>query len=163
MTILSEFYASATPDTAVHVIELACDAWAEPVVICSDYVDHEIVTEDARTLLAVATAMGVSLPKRNNSATQNLTFALDNVRGEVSQRLRAAQTQQAEVRLIYRAYFASDFTYPADGPLTLVVRSVTARGVHVEITAGLFDLMDYRWPREVYNSLNAPGLRYIQS
>ena len=162
MTVLSELYASGGTDVILHTIELFSGTWGEPIVLVQDYADHTITTEDARELVAQACGMDVALPKRDASGAQSLTFALDGVRSEATRLLRSAESAQEQVRLTYRCYLASDLSAPAEQPYYFIVRSFTAEASKIQVTAGLFDLIDLKWPREVYNSTNAPGLKYLQ-
>lgn len=161
MTILDEVYTAGGGDAILNTIELSCTAWANSIVLVSDFVEHDIVTEDLRLLTALPSGMAIALPKRDASGAQNLTFAIDGVRTEATNRLRSAMAAQAVINLTYRAYLASDLNEPADAPYYFVVRSFSARSNHVEVTAGLFDLIDMRWPRMLYNSITAPGLKYL--
>lgn len=162
MTVLNELYASGGTDVIIPTLELACDAWAKPFVLCNGFVDIVITTEDGRVLQATATGMDVALPKRDATGAQNLRFALDNVRGEAVAAMRQALADESEIRLIYRAYVSSDLGGPAENPANFIVRQFVARGSAVEITAGYFDLIDMQYPRDVYTDSFAPGLKYMQ-
>lgn len=162
MSALAEVYAQGG-DVILHTVELTSDAWGgAPIVLVRDYQDHTIITEDNRTLLARASGMDVALPKRDASGAQDIRFALDGVRPEATRLLRQAQDAGATVRLTYRCYLYSDLSEPAEQPYFMIVRRFTAQADHVEVTAGLFDMIDMRWPRELYNSVNTPGLKYYQ-
>lgn len=162
MSVLQQVYAQGG-DVILHTLELTSEAWGpDPIVLVRDYQDHTIRTEDGRTLLARASGMAVALPKRDATGAQNLTFALDGVRPEATRLLRQAQDAQAQVWANYRSYLYSDLTEPAEQPYYFIVRSFTAQADHVEITAGLFSFIDMRWPRVVYDSNTAPGLKYFQ-
>lgn len=162
MSILQQVYAQGG-DVILHTIELNSTAWGEaPIVLVRDYQDHAITTEDDRELVARASGMDVALPKRDASGAQNITFALDGVRPEATRLLRQAQDAGAEVRLTYRCYLYSDLSEPAEQPLYFIVRRFVAQADHVEVTAGLFDFIDMRWPRVLYDSNTAPCLKYSQ-
>lgn len=161
-TILSELYASGGDDVILHTIELSCEAWTNPVCLVRDFVNHTMITEDLRELEFVGCGMDVALPKRDATGAQNLTFAIDGIRTEAAKLLRAAIADQKAIKLTYRCYVFSDLTAPAEAPTHMVVRSYKAQSNHVEVTAGVFDLIDMRWPRRVYNSLFSPGLKYMQ-
>lgn len=162
MSIIETVYAAGSTDVILNTVEIFSDAWDDPIVLVQDNSDHEIITEDERTLIAKQCGMAVALPKRDNTGAQNLTFAVDGARPEASGLIRSAIRDQVPVYLTYRCYLLSDLSEPAETPYYLVVRSMQAQADHIELTAGLFDLIDMRWPRNVYNSINAPGLRYIQ-
>lgn len=162
MSVLAQVYTQGG-DVILHTIELTSSAWPSGgIVLVRDFQDHTITTEDGRVLLARASGMAVSLPKRDASGAQDITFALDGVRPEATRMVRAAQDAQAPVRVIYRCYLAGDLSEPAEPPLFMFARRYAARADHIEVTAGLFDLIDMRWPRMVYDSNTAPCLEFMQ-
>lgn len=162
MSIIETVYAASSTDVILNTVEIFSPAWEDRIVLVQDYVDHEIITEDSRTLLAKNCGMAVALPKRDNSGAQNLVFAIDGVRSESRGLIRSTIRDQVPVYLTYRCYVLSDLSEPAETPYFYIIRSMQSQADHIELTAGLFDLIDMRWPRNVYNSINAPGLRYIQ-
>ena len=159
-TILNELRASGGRQVIVHTVELQCDAW-QPVYLCNGFRDLALVLETGENVIARATGMDVSLPKKDATGAQTLRFALDNVLGEATRLVRTAVDDGQEVRLIYRSYVSDDLSAPADNPLHMVVKNFTARGPQVDITAGFFDLIDTQFPRDVYTSEFAPGLKYL--
>lgn len=162
MSILQQVYAQGG-DVILHTIELTSTAWGgAPIALVRDYQDHTVTTEDDRELLVRASGMAVALPKRDASGAQDITFALDGVRPEATRLLRQAQDAGAEVRLTYRCYLYSDLSEPAEQPHYFIVRRFVAQADHVEVTAGLFDFIDMRWPRVLYDSNTAPALKYFQ-
>ena len=161
MSVLAQVYAQGG-DVILHTVEITSESWDEPIVLVRDFVEHTIITEDNRTLIARPSGMDVALPKRDASGAQNLTFALDGVRPEATRLLRQSHSAGDHINLTYRPYLASDKSEPAEQPYYFIVRSFSAKADHVEVTAGLFDLIDMRWPRIVYDSSTAPGLKYFQ-
>lgn len=161
MTILSELYATGGDKAILHTIELKCDSWSEPVVFVRDYVNHTIVTEDDRTLEALACAMDISLPKRNDNPSQALTFALNGIRIEATKKVRKAVADGNQVHIIYRAYIEGELDAPANTPLKMVARDYKASGGTVEISAGLYDVTSLSWPRRTYNPIFSPGIKYL--
>lgn len=161
MSVLEKIYAQGG-DVILHVLEIFSDAWHERIVLIRDFVDHIIITEDGRELTARASGMAVALPKRDATGAQTLKFAIDGVRPEATRLLRAAQDTGAQINMTYRVYLASDLAEPAEPPLFFIVREFLAAADRVEITAGLFDLINMRWPRTVYDSSTAPGLKYLR-
>lgn len=161
MTILSELYATGGTDVKLHTIDLRCEAWPEPIVLVKDYVNHSITTEDGELLVALSCGMDVKLPKRDNKGAQDLTFAIDNVRGEASTLLREALRTQKPVYLTYRCYLASDLTRPAETPYKFIVRNYRATAATVEITSGVFDLINLAFPRFRYDPIFSPAIKYL--
>lgn len=162
MSILDELYANSGVDVILNTIELSCDAWAEPIVLVRDYVNHTIRTEDNRTLVALASGMDVSLPKRDNTGAQKLNFAIDGVNSQALSLVRSALVAQDVIHLTYRAYVSSNLNEPAETPYKFIVHSCIINRSQIDITAGMFDFIDYKWPRVVFNSETAPCLKYIQ-
>lgn len=161
MSILEQVYAGSKNDVILDVIELQSSAWPEPIVLVHDYQDHVITTEDGRTLTATGVAMSATMPKRDSSAAQDVRFVMDGVRAGASELVRAAQEQGSVINLTHRIYLYSDLSEPADEPRRYIVRALSAQANNIEVTAGLFDIIDMRWPRLVYNSNTAPCLKYI--
>lgn len=168
MTILSRVCVSGGDDVIIPTIELSCPAWADypgavegSLFICDGYEDHEITTEDDRTVTARATGLAVALPKRDATGAQNLIFAVNNLYGEVAELKRLAIDSGGDIALTFRTYLLSDLSHPAETPLYLVVRGIDTENGQATITAGLFDLIDTKWPRRVFNSENAPAAGYM--
>ncbi len=63
--------------------------------------------------------------------------------------------------LTYREFLASDKTTPAQTPYRFVVRSGQMVGTSVQISAGFFDAINTAWPRDLYTSIFAPGIKYL--
>lgn len=163
MTILNELRASGGSVAIIHTLELTSPAWGEnSFVICNGYIDRVITTEDDRVLTASATGMDIALPEKSATGNQELRFALDNVRGEAVAALRQALSARAQVMMTYRSYLSDDLSGPADNPYRYTVRSFTAKGSQVDITAAYFHLIDTAYPRAVYTREFSPGIQYIE-
>lgn len=161
MSILEQVYVEGG-DLILQCVELNCEAWSNSIYLVNDFVEHTFTTEEPAIITASPCGMRVALPKRDASGAQNLTFAIAGVRPEATRKLRQAQDAQKQINMVFRVYLESDKTEPAESPYHLIVRSFVAQWDVVEITAGLFDLIDMRWPRELYNSINTPCLKYYQ-
>lgn len=160
MSILEQVYVEGG-DLILSVIRLKCAAWNGDICLVQDFLKHTFTTPDG-VITAEPCGMAIALPKRDASGAQSLRFALDGVRPEATRRLRQAQDDQAQIDMTFYSYLESDKTEPAEPPYHFIVRSFSAQWDRVEITAGLFDLIDMRWPRELYNSVNTPCLKYYQ-
>ncbi|MNQ15163.1 hypothetical protein D3C85_281290 [compost metagenome] len=161
MTVLEQVYASAGPDVIISTLELTCDAWSDPVLICNGFEDQTCITEDARTLTFLAAGIDVSLPKKTNSGGQTLSFAIDNVTGEAQQKIDQAIEAGARVNMTFRHYLASDKSAPAEAPYHYVVQGGQMEMSTVQINAGFFDAINTKWPRRLYTINFAPGLKYL--
>lgn len=161
MTILARVYASGGPEVIIPTIELTCEAWAEPILICAGFEDQTVTDESDRTLTFIAAGIDVALPKKGNTGNQTLTFAIDNITGAAQQQIDAALEAEERVTLVYRTYLSSDLSAPAEPPLRMTVMGGTITGTQVQISAGYFDLIGTGWPRDLYTLQFAPGLRYL--
>jgi hypothetical protein len=161
MSVLARFYNEVGNDVKLHTVEITCEAWSQPIVLVRDYVDHSLITEDDRHIKALASGMQVALPKRDASGKQPITFAIDGVRTEAVELLKQAINSRKAVQLTYRAYLASDKTAPAERPYKFNVTTYRARNTVIELTGEIFDVIDMRYPRDVFNSVNAPMLQFM--
>lgn len=160
MTILNQVYASGG-DVIISTLELSCPSWAAPVLICNGFENQTCVTEDLRTLIFIAAGIDVALPKKGNTGGQTLTFAIDNVTGEAQQRIDQALDDEQRITATYRMFLESDKSTPAEPPYKMTVLGGTMQGAGVQIQCGFFDLINTKWPRELYTTDFAPGLRYL--
>lgn len=161
MTVLEQVYASAGPDVVIFTLELTCDAWAAPILICNGFEDQTCVTEDVRTLTFLAAGISISLPRKDSRGGQDLSFAIDNVTGEAQANIDAAMDAGADVTMTLRIYLKSNKTTPQETPYRMKVKDGTIQGSSVQIRAGFFDMLNTAWPRRLYTLEFAPGLRYL--
>lgn len=160
MTILNQIYASGG-DVIIPTLELTCPAWDEPLLLCGGFEDQVCTTEDDRTLTFVASGIDVALPKRDNRGAQNLVFAIDNVTGEAQRRVDQALIAEERVTIIFRQFLASDKSTPAETPYVFTVLSGRMVGSQVQITSGFFNAIGTAWPRKLYTTNFAPGIKYL--
>lgn len=131
------------------------------MLITNGFDDQTCTTEDDRTLIFIAAGIDISLPKKTNVGTQNLNFVIDNITGEAQLKIDQALAAQERVTLVYREFLASDKSAPAQQPFRFVVRSGQCVGTSVQVTAGFFDALNTAWPRDLYTSIFAPGIKYL--
>ena len=96
MSLIERVYASGG-DVIIDTLELTCPVWTEPVLICGGFEDQTCGIEDGRTLQFVAAGIDVSLPKKSNSVSQTINFAIDNVLGEAQQKMDQAKAAGAQI------------------------------------------------------------------
>lgn len=160
MTILNVFYSSDFRVAPINTLELTADELT-PIALCDGFYDRTLRTEDGRNVLFQATGMDVSVPNRNNSGTQRLGFAIDNIYGDAQDFIQQALDNQFKIQVVYRLYLSDNLSAPAETPLIfdLVSADLTSRSVQVE--AGLLDLLNSTWPRQRYNAQFSPGITYL--
>ena len=160
--LINRVYASGGSEVIIDTIELSCDAWPTPQRIVRGYEDLTLGLEDGVTqAVFIAAPVTVAYPKKSNSPTQTINFAIDNVTGEAQRLLDAAIEAQARINIVFRRYLNVDLTMPSEKPLYATVLSGSVKGTTVQVQAGFYDLLDYAYPRDTYTVEFAPGIQYL--
>lgn len=145
----------------IDTIELACPAWAESMYIVKGYEDMTLGLDGVTFKDFMAAPIAIALPKKNNQGNQTLNFAIDNVTGQAQRLIDTALEASARITLTFRRYLNTDLTTPSEKPFYATVLSGSVTGTTVQIEAGFQDILNYAWPRELYTSVFAPGLKYL--
>lgn len=161
MTVLARLYASGGTEVLLYTVELTSAAWSDSIRICQGFEDHVVTTEDGRTVRFTGAGIDLSLPRRDASGNQNLRFAIDNVTGEAQQLIEQAIDADARIVLTMRTYIYPDLAAPAEFPFVATVKSAQFGGTSVQVDAGFFDLINTSWPRDLYTTNFAPGIKYL--
>ena len=162
MNPLDQYYCSGSSEQVqLQTLEITSPSWSETILLCQGFEDQLCVTEDARTLLFIASGMDIALPKSEGSARQELQFGLDNVSRIAQRYLTQAIDAQAEVTITRRMYLWPNLSAPAEPPSVMTVLGATFNATAAQVKAGLLDLLNTRWPRLAYDLERAPGIRYI--
>jgi hypothetical protein len=161
MSALEVLYASVGKAAIIPTLELSCSAWNEPLYICQGFDDITAKTEEGLTRTFIAAGIDVALPKRDNSGSQALTFAIDNVTGQAQQLIDQALEARAKIAMVFRIFISTDLTAPAEAPYRMTLLGGSMEGPTVHLQAGYFDLINLAWPRRKYTLAFAPCLRYI--
>lgn len=160
-TLLERVYASAGSEVIIDTIELACPAWTESMYIVKGYEDMTLGLDGVTFKSFMAAPIAIALPKKNNQGNQTLNFAIDNVTGQAQRLIDTALEASARITLTFRRYLNTDLTTPSEKPFYATVLSGNVTGTTVQIEAGFQDILNYAWPRELYTSVFAPGLKYL--
>lgn len=160
--IIEEVNASGGNVAYIRTLELTCEAWDAPRMVCTGFRDKTLVTEDGRTLLFRAINLSVTLPSKNNKGNQTLAFTTDNTTGEVSELVDLALEANARVTAVYRTYLSDNLSQPAEKPYRLTILGGDLQGVIADLQCGYFNILTTAYPRRYLTPDFAPGLRYIQ-
>lgn len=161
MTLLAQFYASApTKYVQVNTLEISCAAFPT-IRICDQFEDIEATIESGETFLFEASAFAFSLPRKDDSATQALNFAIQNVTGRAQRYITQANNDGADINVIYRTYLYPDLSAPAEPPIRLTIIGAEFENTTAQFQAAHMDIISYAWPRERYNIEDHRGLKYI--
>lgn len=161
MTILEEVNASGGDDVIIRTLEITSEAWDDPILLATGFVDQVCTTEDGRTLTFTGVNMSITLPKKNNKGNQTLAFSVDNTTGAVSRFVDAAVEANTRATVIYRTYLSSNKSAPQEKPYRLVVLSGDLQGIVANLQCGYFNPIGTAWPRRFLTADYAPALRYI--
>jgi hypothetical protein len=105
--------------------------------------------------------ISIALPKKSNQGSQTLNFAIDNVTGQAQRLIDTAMESESRITLTFRRYLDVDLTTPSEKPFYATVLGGNVTGTTVQIEAGFADILNFAWPRELYTSGFAPGLKYL--
>lgn len=158
--LLETVYASALEGHArLQTLEIISPSQTKR--ICSGYDDVALGLETGETVGFLASGMQVALPDLNESGQQLLTFAVENLTGEVQQGVDTALADGVPVDVIYREYLSSDLTAPAKPPNRFVLYDADFKDGRAELTASFFDIIATAYPRERYTVSRFPAMKHI--
>ena len=160
-TLIERVYASAGSEVIIDTIELACPAWDEPLYIVKGYEDMTLGLDGVVFKTFIAAPIAIALPKKSNQGNQTLSFAIDNVTGQAQKLIDSALFFSQRITLTFRRYLNVDLTSPSEKPFYATVLGGSVTGTTVQIDAGFVDALNYAWPRDVYNTVEFPGLKYM--
>ncbi len=160
MTVLNQVYASGG-DLIIMTIALECPAWDAPIYISNGFDDQTVTLEAGQTATFTAAGIDISLPKKSSNGSQAINFAIDNITGEAQRRIDEALEAGQRVTLTFRQYLESDLSAPAESPYVFIVRGGRMNGTQVQIQAAFYDMINTRFPRDLYTLEFAPGIKYL--
>lgn len=161
MTLLAQYYASApTKHVQVNTLDIYSSAFP-PIRICDQYEDIAATVETGAAFTFEASAFAFSLPRKDDSATQTLNFAIQNVTGRAQRNITQAINDGADINVIYRTYLYPDLSAPAEPPIRLTVIGAEFENTTAQFQAAHMDIISYAWPRDRYNIEDHRGLKYI--
>lgn len=160
-TLIERVYASAGSEVIIDTVELACPAWDEPLYIVKGYEDMTLGLDGVVFKTFMAAPIAIALPKKSNQGNQTLSFAIDNVTGQAQKLIDSALFFSQRITLTFRRYLNVDLASPSEKPFYATVLGGSVTGTTVQIDAGFVDALNYAWPRDVYNTVEFPGLKYL--
>lgn len=160
-TLIERVYASAGSEVIIDTVELACPAWDESLYIVKGYEDMTLGLDGVVFKTFMAAPISIALPKKSNQGNQTLSFAIDNVTGQAQKLIDSALFFSQRITLTFRRYLNVDLTSPSEKPFYATVLGGSVTGTTVQIDAGFVDALNYAWPRDVYNTVEFPGLKYL--
>lgn len=161
MSLLSTLYVSGNAGEAALYATLQIRNDLEEMFLVRAYVPFTAALEDGRVVTFEPADIDPALPDRNSDGTQDLMFAVSNIDGRASTSIRKALRAGVETTVTLREYLSNDVTGPVSRPLTLPVKDGQWTPLQADIRAGFMNLLDTAWPRDLYNPIDFPGIRYL--
>ena len=159
MTILNRLYASSGTEIIHQTIEITDGI--QIFRFTNGFEDLVAGIEGGEMVTYTAVGSEFSEPSKNDDGTQDLTFSLSNITGEVSAYIKARILSNTQIRLSRRVYISGFLSSPARPADNFEVKGGSWDALQVSISAGYFDILSTLWPRDTFNLINYPGLRYI--
>lgn len=159
--VLKRVYASGGSEQILLTLEIKAPSFPEPICLVQDFQDWTMGTEDGRTLTFRGVAFDYSRQKNDASGKNTLKFAIDNISGEAQEYIELAMNNREKITVIAREYLDSDISAPQRAPVYMEVQGAQISGSAVQIECGQYNILNTRWPRRIYSSEFAPGLRFL--
>lgn len=110
-------------------------------------------------VLFVAMNFSFTLPEIDDSGTAQIRVQIDNVSREIGDNIEKTILYPDSIAITYRPYLSDDLTQPQmDPPLTMEVSDIDLDVFKVTLTAGFADIVNRRFPAELYTAERFPGL-----
>lgn len=157
---IKEAYASVPVGIIIyHTLEVRQSGVQDSIYLVQGRQDVEASDEGGEVRSFSASSFRFSLPPSDEEGFTSLDVTFDNVNREVSDFVIAALDSATPVQLIYRPYVSDDLTTPAMvPPLTLFLRDVQITATTVTGKATFMDLLNRRFPSEIYTRARFPTL-----
>lgn len=102
----------------------------------------------------------LTLPAENTEGVRVLTVTFDNVGRELLEFVRTAKESPVPVEMVYRPYLSDDlFTPQMNPPLQMYLRDIQITPKTLTGRATFMDLMNLRFPNELYTRDRFPFLQ----
>lgn len=109
-----------------------------------------------------AGSLSATLPAKNTSGSQTLSFGVGGVNALVQQYFDLAQESGEPVKITFTEYLESDKMTPMRKPYVMdLLGGVLEANGQAQLSAGFFDVLNLRWSRELYTAETAPGIKYL--
>jgi len=100
-----------------------------------------------------------TLPASNEEGFRSLNLSIDNVGRTLSDFIAIAKTEKVSVEVVYRPYMSDDFTAPQMiPPLVFWLKDIQITPMQVNARATFMDLVNKKFPSELYNRSRFPAL-----
>lgn len=160
-TLLKQVYASAPTDAVlIQTLDIRVTG-RDPVLICNGFSDVTATLETEEQVTFEPGNLVITLPKKDDTGQQSLNFGIWNATGRAQEIVAAALEAEEQVPIVYREFLSNDLSAPISAPLPFVMIGGEFQGIELQIEASYYDILNTRWPRQIYDSNSAPGIKYL--
>lgn len=148
----------------VNTLEISHPAVMEPIRIAQAHENIMLTLETGENVLFEAMPFKFSPPTVGENGIQEMSLAIDNVDLRVSDFCEIASLFPKPVEVRYRPYLKNDPTTPQMvPPLLLYLKDVTYQGGQVTARATMGDLVNRKFPSELYTRERFPSIGDLAS
>lgn len=157
---IKEAYATAPAGVIVlNTLELRHASIPAPIYLIQERAATMLTLETGEAVLFEAIPFQITLPQAGDNGLQELNITIDNVDRKISDFCRLAATYPSPVEVRYRPYLSTDFTTPQMvPPLLLFLKDISITTTEVACRATMADLINKKFPRELYTRERFPSL-----
>lgn len=157
---IKEAYASCPTARVVYdTLEIRQTGVQDPIYLVKGRTALTAVDENEVERTFLPSGFQFTLPPENEEGFRSLNVAIDNVGREVSDFIELAKSEKIPVEMIYRPYVSDDLTVPAMmPPLILYLKDIQVTSYQVTGRATFYDIINRKFPSEIYTRLRFPGL-----
>ena len=157
---IKEAYASCpTNKVILDTLEIRQGLVQSPIYLVRSRQGITALDENGTSKTFYPCGFQFSLPAQNEEGFRSLNIAIDNIGRAVSDFVQAAISEEEPVEVIYRPYLSDDLTTPQMiPPLVLFLKDLQITTTQVTGRATFMDVVNKKFPSELYTRLRFPSL-----
>ena len=157
---LQRIYGSAPEGEQIfETLELRHPRFSQAHYITNAPLSFEATLETGQLIAFTPLPFSAKLPGASSGGNQDLVLVIDNVDREIIDELENASADPTQrISVIYRAFASRDLSAPGSDPIALSVADISATASRVEATASRTDVLNRRFPSQLYETTFFPGL-----
>lgn len=158
---LKEAYASApSNDAIIETLQISHPSLpGGDIYLAKNNDDIDLALEDSSVVTFEGAGFQIALPAKADTGLSQLSIKIDNIDQRVSDFINSAKNFTTPVEVTYRVYLSSDpTTVQNDPPLILYLSDVKITLFDVTGTANFADLVNKKFPSEIYKRSRFPSL-----
>ena len=109
-----------------------------------------------------AVAMSVEMPDKSTGGNQTLSISFGGVDSRAQSIIDSAMNSGSPMVVICSSWISSDTSAPSSSPIKMQVIGGAFDDMRavLQIECSFFDMLNVKWPREIYTAENAPGMKW---